>query len=110
MAQVAEPKIVVEHREHLWYLLAEAAQVEHLIMWQYLYASFSLKAGSEDGLTAEQAAAVARWRDLLTGIAIEEMLHLALVFNVMTARGAPPPLARPNFPRSSAALPGGVHS
>ena len=60
---MAEPEIVVEHREHLWYLLAEAAQVEHLIMCQYLYASFSLKAGPEDGLTGEQAAAVARWRD-----------------------------------------------
>jgi Ferritin-like len=105
---VSEPKIVVEHREHLWYLLAEAAQVEHLIMCQYLYATFSLKAGPEDGLTAEQAAAVARWRELLTGIAIEEMLHLALVFNVMTAIGAAPPLSRPNFPRSSDDLPGGV--
>ena len=105
---MAEPKIVVEHREHLWYLLAEAAQVEHLIMCQYLYASFSLKAGPEDGLTAEQAAAVARWREVLTGIAIEEMLHLALVFNVMTAIGAAPPLSRPNFPRRSEDLPGGV--
>jgi len=105
---VAEPAIVVEHREHLWYLLAEAAQVEHLIMCQYLYASFSLKAGPEDGLTPEQAAAVARWREVLTGIAIEEMLHLALVFNVMTAIGAAPPLSRPNFPRSSDDLPGSV--
>ena len=105
---MAEPKIVVEHREHLWYLLAEAAQVEHLIMCQYLYASFSLKAGPEDGLTVEQAAAVARWHDVLTGIAVEEMLHLALVFNVMTAIGAAPTLSRPNFPRSSGDLPGGV--
>src|ERR1700748_761595 len=79
-------------------------------MCQYLYASFSLKAGPQDGLTAEQAAAVARWREVLTGIAIEEMLHLALVFNVMTAIGAAPPLSRPNFPRSSAPSPGGVQS
>ena len=105
---MAEPEIVVEHREQLWYLLAEAAQVEHLIMCQYLYASFSLKAGPADGLTAEQAAVVARWREVLTGIAIEEMLHLALVFNVMTAIGAAPPLGRPNFPRRSDDLPGGV--
>jgi hypothetical protein len=105
---VGEPEIVVEHREHLWYLLAEAAQVEHLIMCQYLYASFSLKAGPEDGLTADQAAAAARWREVLTGIAIEEMLHLALVFNVMTAIGAAPPMSRPNFPRDSDELPGGV--
>ena len=107
---MAEPKIVVEHREHLWYLLAEAAQVEHLIMCQYLYAGFSLKTGPDEGLTAGQAAAVARWYELLTGIAVEEMLHLALVFNVMTAIGAAPPLSRPNFPRHSDDLPGGSSS
>jgi hypothetical protein len=55
---MAEPEIVVEHREHLWYLLAEAIQLEHMIMCQYLYATYSLKGGTEEGLTAEQAAAV----------------------------------------------------
>ena len=39
---MVETKLVVEHREHLWNLLIEASQVEHLIMCQYLYASFSL--------------------------------------------------------------------
>ena len=42
-APMSEPELVVENREHLWALLVEAAQVEHLIMCQYLYASFSLK-------------------------------------------------------------------
>jgi hypothetical protein len=32
---VTEPKVVVAHREHLWWLLAEAAQLEHMIMCQY---------------------------------------------------------------------------
>ena len=49
---MAETKLVVEHREHLWNLLMEASQVEHLIMCQYLYASFSLKTGTDEGLTA----------------------------------------------------------
>ena len=105
---MVETKLVVEHREHLWNLLIEASQVEHLIMCQYLYASFSLKTGPDEGLTAEQAGAVARWREVLTGIAIEEMLHLALVANVMTAIGAAPSLSRPNFPRRSEYLPPGV--
>jgi hypothetical protein len=100
-----ETKLVVEHREHLWNLLIEAAQIEHLIMCQYLYASFSLKTGPGEGLTAEQADAVGRWHKMLTGIAIEEMLHLALVANVMTAIGAAPSLSRPNFPRPSEYLP-----
>src|SRR5271169_6498496 len=108
-ASVAEPKIVVDHREHLWYLLAEASQVEHLIMCQYLYASFSLKTGPDERLTAGQADAVARWHEVLTGIAVEEMLHLALVANLMSAIGAAPNLTRPNFPRPSEYLPAGVH-
>ena len=105
---MSETKLVIEHREHLWNLLAEASQVEHLIMCQYLYASFSLKTGPDEGLTEEQADAVARWHKVLTGIAIEEMLHLALVANVMTSIGAAPSLSRPNFPRHSEYLPAGV--
>src|SRR5262245_31294333 len=105
---MAERELVVENREHLWNLLVEAAQFEHLIMCQYLYASFSLKTEPDEGLTAVQAEAVERWRKTLTGIAIEEMLHLALVANVMTAIGAAPTLARPNFPRHSEYLPPSV--
>jgi ferritin-like protein len=105
---MAETKLVVEHREHLWSLLVEAAQIEHMIMCQYLYACWSLKTEADEGLTAEQADAVARWQDTITGIAIEEMLHLALVMNVMTAIGAAPSLSRPNFPRHSEFLPPGV--
>jgi hypothetical protein len=40
---MAEPELVVEHRGHLWNLLMAAETLEHLIMCQYLYASFSLK-------------------------------------------------------------------
>jgi Ferritin-like len=105
---MAETKLVVQHREQLWSLLVEAAQFEHLIMCQYLYACFSLKTDPDEGLTAEQADAVARWQEVLTGIAIEEMLHLSLVMNVMTAIGAGPSLSRPNFPRHSDFLPPGV--
>jgi Ferritin-like len=105
---MAEAKLVVEHREQLWGLLIEAAQIEHMIMCQYLYACFSLKTEPDEGLTTEQADAVARWRETITGVAIEEMLHLALVMNVMTAIGAAPSLSRPNFPRHSEYLPPGV--
>ncbi|NUR89206.1 MAG: hypothetical protein HOY71_34410, partial [Nonomuraea sp.] len=62
---MSEPPIVVEHREQVWHLLAQAAQLEHMIMCQYLFAEFSLKS---EGLTAEQQAAVERWRAELRGI------------------------------------------
>ncbi|HET6314824.1 MAG TPA: ferritin-like protein [Chloroflexota bacterium] len=101
-----EPEIVVANREHLWWLLAEAAQLEHMIMCQYLFAEFSLKSGDE--LTADQAEVVDRWRQTLRGIAVEEMLHLALVANLMAAIGAAPTFGRPNFPRRSGYFPASV--
>lgn len=44
-------------------------------------------------------------RKTLTSIVIEEILHLALVANVLTAIGAAPRLAGPDFPRRSEYLP-----
>ena len=66
------------------------------------------EAGAAEGLTAEQAAATGRWRQVLTDIAIEEMLHLALVCNLMSAIGAAPTFSRPNFPQRSAYFPPSV--
>ena len=57
---MAETKLVVDNREQLWTLLVEAVQIEHMVMCQYLYACFSLKTEPDEGLTAEQAGAVAR--------------------------------------------------
>jgi hypothetical protein len=105
---MGEPSIVVGNREELWWLLSEAAQLEHMIMCEYLFAELSLKEGSAEGLTVEQAAAVDRWRETLRGIAVEEMLHLALVANVMAAIGAAPTFGRPNFPQRSGYFPSGV--
>lgn len=105
---MSEQRIVVENREHLWYLLAEAAQLEHMIMCQYLYAEFSLKQGTDEGLSDEQLATVNRWRVVLHEIAVQEMLHLALVANLMCAIGAAPPFGRPNFPQYSGHFPSGV--
>jgi Ferritin-like len=99
-----EPKIVVAHREDLWWLLAEACQLEHMIMCQYLFAEWTLK-DPTDGLTVEQSEAIERWRGVLRGIAIEEMLHLALVANVMSSIGAAPYFGRPNFPQRSGYFP-----
>src|SRR5262245_49141704 len=105
---MSEPKVVVAHCEHLWWLLAEAMQLEHMIMCQYLFAEFSLKDGVGDGLTPEHADAVDRWRTKLHGIAVEEMLHIALVANLTSAIGAAPGFGRPNFPQRSGYFPTSV--
>ncbi len=98
----------LEHREALIYTLGKAAELEHLVMLQYLFAAFSLKQKIEEGLTPEALAAVQRWRKTLLEISEQEMLHLALVQNLLTAVGAAPRLARPNFPMPAYAYPAGV--
>jgi hypothetical protein len=98
----------LEHREALIYTLGKAAELEHLIMLQYLFAAFSLKQSVDEGLTTDQLAAVNRWRKTLLSIGEQEMLHLALVQNLLTAVGAAPRLARPNFPMPAYSYPAGV--
>jgi Ferritin-like len=98
----------LQHREALVYTLGKAAELEHLIMLQYLFAAFSLKQRTDEGLSAEELAAVQRWRKTLLGIGEQEMLHLALVQNLLTSVGAAPRLARPNFPMPAYSYPAGV--
>src|SRR5205823_11516874 len=74
-----EAPFVIEHREALIYMLCQAAELEHGIMCQYLYAAFSLKQSEDEGLTAEEADAVQRWRKHISHIATQEMLHMSLV-------------------------------
>jgi Ferritin-like len=46
-----EAPFVIEHREALIYMLCEAAELEHGIMCQYLFAAFSLKQAADEGLS-----------------------------------------------------------
>jgi CDGSH-type Zn-finger protein/truncated hemoglobin YjbI len=103
-----EAPFVIEHREALIYMLCEAAELEHGIMCQYLFAAFSLKQGTDEGLTDGELAAVSRWRRVIAHVATEEMLHLALVHNLLSAIGAAPHFARPNLPAPASHYPAGV--
>lgn len=103
-----EPRIVIETREELIYLLAEAAAIEHNLMCTYLYAAWSLKRGTEDGLTTEEADAVRRWRNAIVSVAVEEMTHLTLACNLTSAVGGAPHFSRPNFPVPPGYHPDGV--
>jgi hypothetical protein len=103
-----EHPLAVEHRGQLIYLLREAAELEHGIMCQYLFAAFSLKQSTDEGLTPEQLEAVTRWRKVVGEVARQEMLHLALVQNLLTSIGAAPHLGRPNLPSPTPYFPPGV--
>ena len=103
-----EAPFVIEHREALIYMLCEAAELEHAIMCQYLYAAFSLKQTPDEGLTDAELDAVDGWRQTITHIATQEMLHLALVQNLLSAVGAAPHFTRPNLPQPAGHYPPGV--
>src|SRR3984893_13050692 len=104
-----EAPFVIEHREALIYMLCEAAELEHGIMCQYLYAAFSLKQSQDEGLTAAEAAAVQRWRKQISHVAPQEMLNLSLLQTLLSATGAAPHLSRPNFPQPASHYPAGVN-
>lgn len=95
-------------RELLLHALYEAAELEHNLMCTYLYAAFSLRDGTAEGLTAAAAPVVARWRRDILGVAIEEMSHLAAVWNITAALGGVPRFGRTNFPLDPGFLPARV--
>jgi CDGSH-type Zn-finger protein/uncharacterized Fe-S cluster protein YjdI len=95
-------------REQLIHALYEAAELEHNLMCTYLYAAFSLKDGEGEGLNAEEAEAVKRWRRAILDVAIEEMGHLAAVWNITAAVGGAPRFGRVNFPIDPGYLPAGI--
>ncbi len=107
-AEPGAPTMVIQHREALIYTLRKAAELEQLVMCQYLYAACSMKDREDDALTPPQLEAVRRWRRELLHIAEQEMLHLALVQNILTAVGAASSLGRPNFPLPPHAYPAGI--
>ncbi len=86
-ALTAEPPLQVESREELVYLLGEACEIEHGLMCEYL---------------------VQVWEATLIDVIKQEMLHLALATNILTAIGAAPHFERPNLPILSRWYPPGV--
>jgi CDGSH-type Zn-finger protein/uncharacterized Fe-S cluster protein YjdI len=95
-------------RESLIHQLYEAAELEHNLMCTYLYAAFSLKSGTGEGLSEAEAAATARWRRAILQVAVEEMGHLTAVWNITAALGGSPRFGRLNFPLDPGALPANV--
>ena len=103
-----EPPLVIEHRDALIYMLCEAAELEHAICCQYLYAGFSLKQADDPSLDHRQKRAVDKWRRIVFEVATQEMLHLATVNNLLSAIGAAPRVGRPNLPASGRHYPAAI--
>lgn len=87
-------------REWVVYLLHNAAEVEHALMVQYLYAMYSLNEAASGPAANDAGTTVSAstWIPILRGIAIEEMGHLLTVQNVLRFVGGALSLAREDFP------------
>ncbi|HXW33617.1 MAG TPA: ferritin-like domain-containing protein, partial [Acidimicrobiales bacterium] len=103
-----QPTIVVERRKELTYLLCQAAELEHALMCQYLYAAFSLKVGLGPGVRDDQIESIERWRREILAVSGEEMMHWAMVQNLLTAVGSAPFVSRPHLPHQAKGYPPGV--
>ena len=103
-----EAPFVIEHREALIYMLCLAAELEHAIMCQYLYAAFSLKQGVDEGLSPGQLAAVERWRRTVVRGGHAGDAAPGAGPELLASVGAAPRLSRPNLPAPVGHYPAGV--
>jgi hypothetical protein len=94
-------------------LLESAAEIEHSLMVQYLYAAYSLKSSEEVTDPQRQAAldetSADSWPQVLLAIAREEMGHLLTVQNLLLLLGFPPNLEREDFPPRKDLYPFALH-
>jgi hypothetical protein len=77
------------------FLLHVAAEVEHALLVEYLFAAYSL-GGPQ--VPKEHRHRVQKWQTVILGIAKEEMGHFVTVQNVLRLIGAPLNLERDDFP------------
>jgi hypothetical protein len=84
-------------KEELVLALRDAAEIEHQLMCEYLYAALSLKTGPDEHCTPSQFEFVRRWCSTMLLVARQEMEHLSLVNGMLTAVGAPPHFLRENI-------------
>jgi hypothetical protein len=89
----------IRSRAQLIDALRLASELEHGLMAQYLFAAYSLKRYDYEGLQPEQTERVRRWASLITLVARQEMEHLGLALNLLSAIGGTPSFSRPNMPQ-----------
>ena len=85
-------------RRRLVALVDEAAELEHALCCLYLFSAFSMKLEEDAECTLAQVELLRRWKGQMLTIARQEMEHLAIATNLLTAMGEAPHLRRPDFP------------
>lgn len=91
----------LDPRDEAVFLLTAAAEIEHALMVQYLYAAYTVRVPADDP-NSDQLGQV---QELLTQIAREEMGHLATVQNLLHLVGGPLNFNREHSPYASEIYP-----
>ena len=89
-------------RDYAIFLLRIAAEVEHSLMAQYLFAAYTLGGPDVPGDVEDDVRA---WQETILGIAKEEMGHLITVQNLLTVLGAARAVRPGRLPERQPALP-----
>src|ERR1700733_10212170 len=85
------------------FLLNIAAEIEHSLMVQYLFAAYYLRPASQ--FPDDKAALIRGWKRTIATVAREEMGLLVTVQNLLRSLGAPLSLARDEFPMNTGFYP-----
>jgi Ferritin-like len=92
-------------RDELVFLLHTAAEIEHALLVEYLYAAYSLHSSADiaadDPMKADHGKLVDSWRATIVNIAKEEMGHLMTIQNLLLLVGAPLNFEREAMPFKS---------
>lgn len=78
--------------------LTIAAEIEHGVLCQYLFAALSLKKNPDEGVGWVQLERMRAWEASILKIARQEMEHLGIVCNLLSALGGAPHFGRPPLP------------
>ena len=92
----------LDTRTELIYALNEAAELEQGFMIQYLFAAMTMKKRLDEKITGKQQELIRQWESQILSVAREEMAHLGMVCNLLSAIGGAPHFERPNFPQKAA--------
>jgi hypothetical protein len=95
----------INTRAELINALTEAAELEHGLLCQYVFAAVTMKQTADEGITWPQAELLRGWKRTLLEVARQEMAHLGTVHNLLTAVGGAPHFMRLNFPQAARHFP-----
>jgi N-dimethylarginine dimethylaminohydrolase len=76
---------MIDTRDELVNALSEAAELEHGLLVQYLFAAFSMKRRTGESITPIQQALLVDRESTILRVAHGEMYHLASVCNLLSA-------------------------